>query len=115
MSDELPSGEHGTLRDPAELPRPVLWPKPAAGEQPVPMHGREEGGPEEEIAKRRLPLAWTAIGILVVTAIVLGVAVGRHSLILLGIGVVLGVIGGGLALKSRIMEAATVGQSVKDE
>jgi hypothetical protein len=115
MSDELPSGEHGTLRDPAQLPKPVLWPKPAPGEQPVPMHGREEGGPEEEIAKQRLPLAWTAIGILVVAVVLLGVAVGRHSLILLGIGVAIGAIGGALALKSRIMEAATVGQSAKDE
>jgi hypothetical protein len=115
MSDELPSGEHGTLRDPSQLPKPVLWPEPAPGEQPVPMHGREQGGPEEEIAKRRLPLAWTAIGILVVAVVLLGVAVGRHSLILLGTGVVIGVIGGALALKSRIMEAATVGQSAKDD
>jgi hypothetical protein len=114
MTDELPSGEHGTLHDPSELPKPVLWPDPVPGEQPVAMHGREQGGPEEQIARRRLPLAWTAIGVLVVAVIVLGVAVGRHSLILVATGVAIGSVGAGLALKSRIMEAATIGQSAKE-
>jgi predicted anti-sigma-YlaC factor YlaD len=115
MSRELPSGETGVPADPADLPRPVLWPRPAPGAQPVPMHGRDEGGEEEEIAKRRLPMAWAGIAILCVAVVTLGLAVGRQSWILTGVGLALGAVGGGLALKSRIMEAATVGQSVKDE
>jgi hypothetical protein len=114
MSDRLPSGETGQLRDPAELPRPVLWPDPPSGEQPVPIHGRDEGGPQEEIAQRRLPMAWAGVGTMVVALVILGLAVGRQSLVLLAIGLVLGTIGGGLALKSRILDGATVGQSVKD-
>jgi hypothetical protein len=115
MSDKLPSGETGTLRDPADLPRPALWSKPAPGQQPVPISGREEGGEKEEIAHRRLPLGWAGIGVLVVAAIVLGFAVGKQSWLLVAIGVALAALGGSLVLKSRLMDAATVGQSVKDE
>jgi hypothetical protein len=114
MSDPLPSGETGRLRDPAELPRPVMWPDPKPGEQPVPIHGRDEGGPQEEVAKRRLPMAWAGIGTLVVALVTLGVAVGRQSSILLGIGLVLVGVGGTLAIKARIMDGATVGQSMKE-
>jgi hypothetical protein len=114
MNEKLPSGETGTLRDPAELPRPAMWSKPAPGHQPVAMTGREEGGEKEEIARRRLPLAWTGIGVLVLAAVILGFAVGRQSWILVVTGVALAIVGGSLTLKSRLMDAATVGQSVKE-
>jgi hypothetical protein len=114
MSDTLPSGETGRLRDPSELPRPVMWPDPAPGQQPLPIHGRDKGGPEEEIAKRREPMAWAGIGLLVAAAVVLGFCVARQSLILLAIGLVLAAIGGTLALKARIMDGATVGQGVSE-
>lgn len=114
MSDTLPSGESGRLRDPSELPHPVMWPEPPRGAQPVPISGRDKGGPEEEIAKRREPMAWAGIAALVVAVVLLGFAVGRQSLILLAIGVVLGAVGGVLALKARIMDGATVGQSVSE-
>jgi hypothetical protein len=114
MSDTLPSGETGRLRDPSELPAPVMWPEPSRGEQPVPIHGRDEGSPKEEIAQRRLPLAWTGVGLMIVALVVLGFSVGRQSPILLAIGLVIGAIGGAIALKSRIMDGATVGQSVKE-
>jgi hypothetical protein len=114
MSEKLPSGETGALRDPAELPRPVMWSKPAPGAQPVPISGREEKGEKEEIAERRLPFAWAGIGVLVVAVIVLGFAVGAQSRLLLVLGLVLGAVGGGIVLKSRLMDAATVGQSAKE-
>lgn len=113
-SEKLPSGETGNLRDPSELPRPALWPKPTPGAQPVPISGRDEGSEKEQIAKQRLPLARVGIGICVVAAIVLGVAVGRQSRLLALLGVITGAIGGGIVLKSRLMDAATIGQSVKD-
>lgn len=115
MSDELPSGETGILRDPAELPRPVLWPTPTAGNQPIPVRGREERGEKEDLAHRRLPLAWTGIGILLATVVLLGLAVARLSWLLAIAGLVLGAIGAAVTLHSRIMDAATVGQSVKDD
>jgi hypothetical protein len=114
MSDALPSGETGRLRDPSELPRPVMWPEPPPGAQPVPIHGRDQGGPEEEVAKRREPMAWAGIALLVAAAVVLGFCVGRQSVILLAIGVALAAVGGTLALKARIMDGATVGQSVSE-
>lgn len=115
MAEELPSGEQGTLRDPADLPRPVLWPAPPAGAQPVQVHARDKGGPEEEVAKRRLPLAWTGIALMVVAVVLLGFAVGVQSWVLGVLGLAVGAIGAAAALKSKIMEAATVGQSVKDD
>ena len=115
MSEKLPSGEKGTLSDPSQLPRPELWPEPPAGQQPLPVSGRQEPGEKEEIAHRRLPIAWTGIALMSLAAILLGVAVGRQSWLLAVVGVLIGAVGGGLALASRIMDAATVGQSVKDE
>lgn len=115
MSDELPSGETGKLRDPSELPHPVLWPEPSPGAAPVPMHGRDRGGELEQVARRRLPLAWAGIGTMLVAAVILGFAIGRHSWILAAIGLVVGALGGAMTLWSRIMDAATIGQSVRDE
>jgi hypothetical protein len=113
MSEQLPSGETGTLGDPADLPRPVMWSKPTAGAQPVPIHGRDEGSEKEKIAERRLPYAWAGIVTCIVAVVCLGLAVGRQSWILAVLGLVLGAIGGIVVLKSRLMDAATVGQSVK--
>lgn len=115
MTDKLPSGEKGTLRDPSQLPRPQMWPEPPVGQQPLPISGRTEPGEKEAVAHRRLPIAWLGIGLMSLAAVILGVAVGRQSWILAVVGVVIGATGGGLALASRIMDAATVGQSVKDE
>jgi hypothetical protein len=115
MTEQLPSGERGTLRDPADLPRPALWPAPPSGAQPVPVHGRDKGGPQEEVAQRRLPLAWTGIALMLVGVVLLGFAVGAQSWVLAVLGIAVGAVGAGAALKSRIMEAATVGQSVKDD
>jgi hypothetical protein len=112
---ELPSGETAALHDPAELPRPRLWPKPPPGHQPVPVSGREGPDEAEQVAHRRLPVAWAAIGIMIVAVVVLGLAVGRQSWVLSATGLGVGALGAGLALWSRIMEAATVGQSPKDE
>jgi hypothetical protein len=114
MSEQLPSGERGVLSDPADLPRPALWPEPPRGAQPVPVHGRDKGGPEEEIAQRRLPLAWTGVGLLVLALVVVGLAIVAQSWWLVAVGVVVGAVGAACTLKSRILEAATVGQSVKD-
>lgn len=113
MSERLPSGETGTLGDPADLPRPVMWAKPTPGAQPVPISGRDEGSEKEKIAERRLPLAWAGIGICVVAVICLGLAAGRQSWILAVVGLVLGGIAGAVVLKSRLMDAATVGTSAK--
>jgi len=72
---------------------------------------RQREGADRQAA---LPLARVGIGICVVAAIVLGVAVGRQSWLLALLGVITGAIGGGIVLKSRLMDAATIGQSVKD-
>jgi hypothetical protein len=113
MSEKLPSGETGTLGDPADLPRPEMWSKPTAGAQPVPIHGRDTGGEREKIAERRLPMAWAGIAACVAAAILLGLAVGRLSWLFAIAGLVLGTVGGLVVLKSRLMDAATVGQSDK--
>jgi hypothetical protein len=115
MSEELPSGETGFLRDPAELPRPALWPKPEAGTQPVPVHGREQRGQKEEVAERRLPFAWAGVALLIASVLILGLAVARLSWLLAIAGLVVGAAGAGVTLYSRIMDAATIGQSVKDD
>ena len=115
MSEQLPSGESGTLHDPAELPRPAMWSKPSPGAQPVGISGRVTKGEKERIAERRLPLGWAGIAGSVVAVILLGVAVAAQSRLLLVVGLVLGAVGAAAVLRSRLMDAATVGQSVKDE
>lgn len=115
MSDELPSGEKGVLGDPSQLPRPEMWPEPPVGQQPLPVTGRMKPGEEEAVARRRLPIAWTGIALLSLAAVLLGLAVGRQSWLLAVLGVVVGAVGAGLALASRILHAATVGQSVRGE
>jgi hypothetical protein len=115
MSEELPSGEKGTPGDPAQLPRPEMWPEPPAGQQPRPITGRAEPGEADAIAHRRLPIAWLGVAVLCAAAILLGLAVAMQTWLLAVIGVLVGAVGAGLTLASRIMEAATIGQNPTNE
>lgn len=97
--------------DPAVQRRtPVLWSPSAPGEQPAAFRGRasDEG---EERARRSLPWAWTAVGVLLLAAVGLGVAFVLPSVALGAASVVVGLVAGLGALRAGVLQDTTVGQS----
>lgn len=106
MTDNLESGERGSLRDPAELPRPALWPAPPAGAQPAPVTGREMGSDED--ARSRFGAAYLAVGLMCAGLLLLAVAAISRLWWIAVVGLVVGAAGSALAIKSRILAAATV-------
>ena len=106
MTDNLESGERGSLRDPAGLPRPALWPAPPAGAQPAPVTGRETGSDED--ARSRFRAAYLAVGLMCAGLILLAVAAISQLWWVAAAGVVVGAVGAIRAIKARILQAATV-------
>jgi len=107
--------EPRTVRDPAALPRPVLWPIPEPGQQPsgdpVGKAGQFGAGGEPQ---RRGP-AWVAVGPMILSS-----CLGTLALIAKGwpwwaVAGAVGLVGALLAWKAQIMQDATEGQSPEDK
>ncbi len=108
------NGESRTGRDPAALPRPVLWPIPEPGQQPsgdpAGKAGQLGAGGEPQA---RGP-AWVAVGLMI-----LSTCLGTLALIAKGwpgwaVAGIVGLVGALLAWKAQIMQDATEGQSPED-
>ncbi len=102
------SGEPGATRPvPGSLPRPELWPP---GTQERPYARREEQGASRPSAGQRR-LIWLSVALLVVAAVVLGLAVLVARWWPVAVAVVLGVAGAVLGLRSRILQDVSVTDS----
>lgn len=96
----------------APLPRPALWPPPRVGEQPAAFRGQaDDGDTGEAAARRKLPLAWTAVVGLIAAAALLGLALVLQSLVLGVSATALGLVSAALAWKVRILSAVSLGRS----
>lgn len=91
--------------------RPRLWPEPAPGEQPRAFDRlQSEEGPFRAPATLRRR-SYIAVALLVLGAVCIAAAVVVPSWWLVPPGVLIGLAGAVLALRSRIFTAVTVGQS----
>lgn len=105
-------GANAAMPSASALPRPALWPQPRPGEQPTAFRGRADAGHTgEAAARRKLPLAWTAVAGIIVAAVLLGLSLVLHNLGLGVAGAVLGLLGAALARKVRILADVSTGQS----
>jgi len=107
--------EPRTLRDPAALPRPVLWPVPKPGQQPSGDPTGKAGHLGVSGEPQARGPAWVAVGLMI-----LSTCLGTLALIAKGwpwwvaAGIV-GLAGALLAWKAQIMQDATQGQSPEDK
>jgi len=98
--------------DPADLPRPALWPAPSPGSQPVGAPRRQgDEAAHAQAVRSRLSLAWTGVGLMILGAVLLGLAVIVRELWPLVAGLVIGAAGGVVALKAGIMNDVSEGES----
>jgi hypothetical protein len=109
---DLESGESGTPADPASLPRPALWPEPPAGQAPVPIRGKDEENAE---ARAHVRAAYVGIGLMVLGLVLLAVAAIVRSWLPAVLGLAAGAAGAVVAVRSRVMDAATVGEEVRGD
>ena len=106
--------EPRTVRAPAALPRPVLWPIPEPGQQPSGDPAGKAGQLGAGGEPQRKGPAWVAVGLMI-----LSTCLGTIALIAKGwpgwaaAGTV-GLAGTILAWKAQIMQDATEGQSPED-
>ena len=109
MSEDLPSsGEPGVPPPaPGSLPRPALWP---AGTTETPFRGAEDDTATPPSPARR-KVSYAGVGLLIVAVVLIGLAVVLTSWPLLVAGLVLGALGGGVALKAGIMNDVSVSDS----
>ena len=109
MARDLPdSGEPGVAPPaPGSLPRPRLWPT-GAGEAPF-VGAEEDTATPPSSGRRRL--AWVAVALMVLGVLLVGLAVVVTSWLPLVAGVVVGLVGCGLAWRAQIMEDVTVSDS----
>lgn len=107
---ELESGETGRPADPATLPRPALWPEPPGGEQPVAISGREGENPQ---ARAHVRSAYVGVALMVAGLVLLGVGAVAQAWWPAVLGVGIGLAGAVVSVRSRVMEAATVGEEVR--
>lgn len=105
MSEELPtSGEPGVPRpSPADLPRPALWPRGATR----PFSGRRDGTAERPSRGQQVG-AWVGTALMVLGVVLLGLALVLPSWPAAAAGLAVGVVGVGVAVRSRILEDVSV-------
>jgi len=98
--------------DPADLPRPALWPQPPSGSQPLGVPSRQgDEADRVQAGRSRLRQAWTGVGLMVLGAVLLGVAVIVRELWPLVAGLVVGAAGAAVAFRARIMDDVSDGDS----
>lgn len=96
----------------AALAHPALWPEPKAGEQPrAYSHSYGKEAQRKPPAHRLLVLAWVAVGVIIAGAVLLGFGIAFSLWPLAVAGVVVGLVGGGVAIKSRITQDVAEGTS----
>jgi hypothetical protein len=109
---DFDSGESGRQADPASLPRPALWPEPAPGEQPVAVRGKAD---ENADARAHVKEAYVGVALMVLGLVLLAVAAVVRSWLPAGAGLLAGGAGAVVALRARVMDAATVGEEVRGD
>lgn len=102
------SGDAGVRPpDPGSLPRPALWPAPPTGQQARAFSGLEDES-ATPVPTGSWRSAWLAVGLLVLGAVLLGVALVTQLPVVALVAVLVGGAGAVLAWKARIMETVTV-------
>lgn len=97
---------------PDALPHPALWSDAAPGRPARAYEGAAEDDAEVPPRTRgRLLVTWAAVVAMIVGAVVVGIAFVTRSPVLAGAGVLLGLAGLVVALKARVLDAVSVGQS----
>ncbi|MCU1673874.1 MAG: hypothetical protein JWN77_1987 [Frankiales bacterium] len=109
---DLDSGESGQQADPASLPRPALWPEPPTGQAPVPIRGRQDENAE---ARAHVRSAYVGVALMCVGLVLVSVGAVARTWLPAALGLAVGVAGLVVALRSRVMEAATVGEEVRGD
>ena len=109
---DLDSGESGRPVDPASLPRPALWAEPKPGEQPVAVRGKAD---ENADARAHVTQAYVGVGLMCLGLVLLAVAAVVRAWPPAVLGLVVGAVGVAVALRARVMEAATVGEEVRGD
>lgn len=94
---------------PDELPRPALWPEPRPGEQPRPFDGLAEE-PKSGGGPHGMGGAWVAVAVMIAGAVLIAIAIVLVNLWWAVAGIVVGLAGAGLAVRSRILSDVTLGQ-----
>ncbi len=113
MSEDLSSGDGVPPPSPDQLPHPALWSPPPPGRQPAAYSDlAEEHVPSNDRPTRaRWAMAWTAVALGVLTAVLLAVALLLRSwvpLVPAAVAVAAGLV---LARRGRILTDVSVGQS----
>lgn len=99
-----PVGE-APLPEPSLLPRPVLWPDPLPGSQPRGFASQEDPRPgRREPSRARVVRTWGAVAAMVLGAALVGLAVVLTNWLLVVAGVVVGLAGAVVALRSGVLE-----------
>jgi hypothetical protein len=93
---------------------PALWTVPAGIAQPRPFitraDARRSSQADQESARRKLPFAWAAVGLVTVGLVVVGLATILLSWPLAGTGLLVTTAGALLALRVRILSDVSLGQ-----
>ncbi|MCU1692711.1 MAG: hypothetical protein JWM64_1802 [Frankiales bacterium] len=106
------SGDGRPPPSPDALPHPALWSDARPGQRPFAYDGAAEDDAEVPPRTRgRLAVTWAAVLTMIAAAVVVGFGVALPSLVLVAVGVVLGLAGAITALKARVLDAVSVGQS----
>jgi len=107
----LTSGDPGVRPpDPDALPRPALWSPPAPGSQARAFSGLEEDS-ATPVSREGWRSAWLAVGLMLVGAVLLGIAFVTRAPVVAVLAVLVGGAGAVLAWKFKIMEDVSVEDS----
>ena len=97
-------------RTPAALPRPALWPAPPPGQPARAFDGLAEER-ARAVTRDRWRSSWLAVGLMLVGAVLVGLALALQVLLVGVAGVLVGGSGVALAWKVRLMEDVSVEDS----
>ncbi len=106
------SGDGRPPPSPDALPHPALWSDAQPGRAAAAYDGKAEDGADvPQRTRGRLLVTWGAVLTMVVGAVLVGLGVALPSVPLAGLGVVVGLVGAAVALKAKVLDAVSVGDS----